>query len=266
MISAVSSQTPATNPAAYLAPADDDSRTQSAPEATSDDSGRDPATQVSLSQEAKDHLMDHLMDRLTADLKQNPQTARQTLDAFSKARADRLAAIEQMSQAQKALGQASLDAVQVRMEAIHHQVAINQVNRQLKMLERQDEMNKTLTATLQRMKESYAHWQNAKPVPAVQLTDAQIADILKKVASQGIDPSKIGGADNYLFGYEGMQYTFKKDGTAWVNAGGIPTSEAQKQGGLRAMEESMRNVRSRMQDTGAAREGLIAQLNALTGP
>jgi hypothetical protein len=133
------------------------------------------------------------------------------------------------------------------------------------MLDWQDEMNKTFTATLQRMKESYAHWQNAKPVPAVQLTDAQIADILKKVASQGIDPSKIGGADNYIFGYEGMQYTFKKDGTAWVNEGGIPTSEAQKQGGLRAMEESMRNVRSRMQDTSAAREGLIAQLNALTG-
>ena len=85
------------------------------------------------------------------------------------------------------------------------------------------------------------------------------------MASQGIDPSKIGGADNYIFGYEGMQYTFKKDGTAWVNEGGIPTSEAQKQGGLRAMEESMRNMRGRIQDTSAARDNLIAQRNVVMG-
>ncbi len=261
MVSAVSSQSPASNPLAYLAPADDDSATQSAPVATSDDSDRNPATQVSLSQEAKNHLVDHLI----ADFKQSPDTARKTLDAFSQASADRLAAIEQTSQVQHALGQASLDAVHAQMDAIHHQFAIDQVDHQLKMLDRQDETNKAFTATLQRLKESYTHWQNAKPVPAVQLTDAQIADILKKVASQGIDPSKIGGADNYIFGYEGMQYTFKKDGTAWVNEGGIPTSEAQKHGGLRAMEKSMRNMHSRIQDTSAAREGLIAQRNALMG-
>ncbi len=190
MVGAVSSHSPTTSPATYLALDGDDNGKRSASSSASDSSARDPATQLSLSQEA--------MDRLTAELRRNPQPARQAPDAFSQMRADRLAAIEQTSQIQRALGQASLDAVQAQMDAIHHQVAIRRVNHQLKMLDWQDGINKSFTATLQRMKESYARWQNAKPVPAVQLTDAQITDILKKVASQGIDPSKIGGADNYV--------------------------------------------------------------------
>jgi hypothetical protein len=53
-----------------------------------------------------------------------------------------------------------------------------------------------------------------------------------------------------------MQYTFKKDGTAWMNEAGIPTSEEQKQYVLQEMSKSMAYLFTRIQDTGAARENL----------
>ncbi len=105
----------------------------------------------------------------------------------------------------------------------------------------------------------------ATPVPAVQLTQAQITAILKKVAPLGIDPSKIGSADNYIFGDEGMQYTFKKDGTAWVNEGGVPTSEEQKQGGIRSFSDAIQQIYSRIVAPTVSREDLVAQRDALMG-
>ena len=104
---------------------------------------------------------------------------------------------------------------------------------------------------LQWLNESRTKWQNATPVPDVQLTKAQIADVLKKAAPLGIDPSKIGSADNYIFGIDRMQYTFKKDGTAWMNEAGIPTSEEQKQYVFQEMSKSMAYLSTRIQDTSA---------------
>jgi hypothetical protein len=38
--------------------------------------------------------------------------------------------------------------------------------------------------------------------------------------------------DTYGFGMDGKIYIFKKDGTAWMNDDGVPTSEQQKQDSL----------------------------------
>jgi hypothetical protein len=239
MVSAVSSQAATLNPLAYTALDGDDNSKQPASNATPNDSDRGPATQVSLSQDA--------LDRLMAAFKQGPDAAQQALGAWSQAGADRLA------------------AVQAHSDEIHRQFAIDQVNFQLKMLDQQDATNESFTASLKSQKEDLDKWQNTTPVPAVQLTAAQIADVLKKAAPLGIDPSKIGGADNYIFGIDGVQYTFKKDGTAWMNEGGVPTSEEQKKYVPQESNKSMAYQSTRIQDTSAARVNLTAQLNALMG-
>jgi hypothetical protein len=172
-------------------------------------------------------LSQDALDRLMAPFKQGPDAAQQGPDQ---------------------LGQASFDKVSMT----------------LKTLDVQAKANESRASMLKWLNESRAKWQNTAPVPAVQLTKAQIADVLKKAAPLGIDPSKIGGADNYIFAIDGMQYTFKKDGTAWMNEAGIPTSEEQKQYVLQEMSKSVAYLSTRIQDSSAAREKLT-QLDALTG-
>jgi hypothetical protein len=172
-------------------------------------------------------LSQDALDRLMAAFKQGPDAAQQGPDQ---------------------LGQASFDKVSMT----------------LKTLDVQAKANESRASMLKWLNESRAKWQNTAPVPAVQLTKAQIADVLKKAAPLGIDPSKIGGADNYIFAIDGMQYTFKKDGTAWMNEAGIPTSEEQKQYVLQEMSKSVAYLSTRIQDSSAAREKLT-QLDALTG-
>jgi hypothetical protein len=239
MVSAVSTQAVTSNPLAYTALDEAANAKQPASNATADDSDRGPATQVSLSQDALDRLMD--------TFKQGRDAPQRAMDAWSQAGADRLA------------------AVQTRSDAIHRQFAIDQANFQLKMLDQQDAENESFTASLKFQKEDLDKWQNTTPVPAVQLSEEQIAAILKKVAPRGIDPSKIGGADNYVFNEDGMQYTFKKDGTAWVNEVGVPTSEEQKKYVVQEANKSMAYQSTRIQDTSAARANLAAQLNELMG-
>jgi hypothetical protein len=43
-----------------------------------------------------------------------------------------------------------------------------------------------------------------------------------------------------------MQYTFKKDGTAWMNEGGIPTSEEQKQYSLQEISKTIAYLTARL--------------------
>jgi hypothetical protein len=203
MVSAVSSQAATLNPLAYMALDGDDNAKQPASNATPNDSDRGPATQVSLSQDA--------LDRLMAALKQGPSAAQQGLDQ---------------------LGQAS-------EERVNQKIALMQVNMEFETLDAQAKANEARAGMLKWLNESYTKWQNATPVPAVQLTKTQIADVLKKAAPLGIDPSKIGTADNYIFAIDGMQYTFKKAGTAWMNEAGIPTSEEQKQYVLQEMSKTM---------------------------
>ena len=213
MVSAISSQAAALNSLAYMALDGDDSAKQPASNATPTDSDRGPATQVSLSQEALDRLMDAL--------KQGPDAEQQGLDQ---------------------LGRNMRDAGPTSEERFNQKVALMQ----LKTLDVQDKANEARAGMLKWLNESYTKWQNATPVPAVQLTEAQIADVLKKAAPLGIDPSKIGSADNYIFGIDRMQYTFKKDGTAWMNEAGIPTSEEQKQSSLQEMSKTIAYLTARL--------------------
>jgi hypothetical protein len=224
MVSAVSSQSAALNPLAYTAQTDDGSTAQAAPEATSDDSDRGPATQVSVSQ----------------------------------ARKNLLAATEQSSQA-------ILDAYQAASDAIHKQWDINQLNFQISRFDWQEETNKRVADTIKTTQEHANKWANTTPVPAVQLTQAQITAILKKVAPLGIDPSKIGSADNYAFSDDGKTYTFKKDGTAWVNEGGVPISDEQKQAGIKGFAETIEQWSTRIVAPTVSRADLVAQRDALIG-
>jgi hypothetical protein len=172
-----------------------------------DDSSKQPASNATPNDSDRGpatqvSLSQDALDRLMAAFKQGPDAAQQGLDQ---------------------LGQASF----------------NKVSMTLKSLDAQAKANESRAGMLKWLNESRTKWQNATPVPAVQLTKAQIADVLKKAAPLGIDPSKIGGADNYIFAIDGMQYTFKKDGTAWMNEAGIPTSEEQKQYVLQEMSKSI---------------------------
>jgi hypothetical protein len=217
MVSAVSSQAATLNSLAYTALDGDDRSKQPASNATPDDSDRGPATQVSLSQDA--------LDRLTAAADQGPAAAQQAMHAWSQAGGDRLA-------------------------AIRADIAAGRAEMQTSFAVAKDRMRDNVIAWQKRAQESYAKWQNATPVPAVQLTAAQIVDVLKKAAPLGIDPSKIGGADTYIFALDGKQYTFKKDGTAWVNDAGVPTSEEQKQDSLTIMSNDIQFLTDYLRDNG----------------
>jgi hypothetical protein len=239
MVSTVSSQAATLNPLPYTALDGDDNTKQPASNATPNDSDRGPATQVSLSQDA--------LDRLTAAFKQGPDAAQQAVDVWSLASEDRLA------------------TVHAEMQARHRQREIDQINYQLNRLDWQEDTNNSLASTIKAMEQEAIKWQNTTPVPEVQLSDAEINAILKKVASRGIDPSKIGGADNYSFGDDGKIYTFRKDGTAWVHEGGVPTSEKQKQRGYQAFNETMLYLSTRIEYPSVSRADLIAKRDALVG-
>jgi hypothetical protein len=234
MVSAVSSQAATLNPLAYTALDGDDNAQQPASNATPTDSDRGPATQVSLSQDA--------LDRLMAAFKQGPDAAQQAMDTWSQAGEDRF---------------------QAHMQAMDRRVELMKINAQFRMLDWREETNNSLASTIKSMRESAIKWQNTTPVPEVQLSDAEIKAILKKVAPRGIDPSKIGGADNYSFGDDGKNYTFRKDGTAWVHEGGVPTSEKQKQRGYQAFNETMLYLSTRIEYPSVSRADLIAKRDAL---
>lgn len=224
MVNAVYSQAAALNPlAAYAALDWDDNSRKAASNATPDDSNRGPATQVSLSQDA--------LDRLMAAFKQGPDAAQQALDAWSQTVQDRFA---------DRFATAQADMAAARAEMQNSFAATN------------DQMRDNVVGWLKMTQDSYVKYQNATPVPAVQLTDTEIDAILKKVAPHGIDPSKIGSADTYSFGEDGKIYTFRKDGTAWVNDGDVPTSEEQKVRALQSMANNIQFLTSYLRDNGTA--------------
>ena len=164
-----------------------------------------------------------------AAFKQGPDAAQQALDAYSNTAQDRFADRFAAAQADMAAARAEI------------QKSFTATN---------DQMRDNVVGWLKRAQESYAKWQSAAPVPAVQLTAAQIADVLKKAAPLGIDPSKIGGADTYGFGMDGKIYVFKKDGTAWMNDSGVPISEQQKQDVLASMADNIQFLTDYLRDAG----------------
>jgi hypothetical protein len=235
MVSAVSSQAPTLNPSPIRFSTDNKSR-QPASNATPNESDRGPATQVSLSQDA--------LDRLMAAFKQGPDAAQQAMNDWSRAGEDRF---------------------QAHIQAMHRRAELAKINHELRMLDWREATNNSLASTIKSLQESAIKWQNTTPVPAVQLSDAEIDAILKKVAPRGIDPSKIGGADTYSFGDDGKIYTFLKDGTAWVNESGVPTSEEQKQRGYQAFQDTMLYLSTRIEYPSVSRADLIAKRDALVG-
>jgi hypothetical protein len=255
MVSAVSSQAATLDPLAYAAQSDDDSAKQSASNTTPDSTDRGPATQVSLSQDA--------LDRLIATFKQGGDAAHQAMEQFGRDQLNAAQATEVRFKSAYADMQAKFDAVQAEMQAKHKQIEIDQINYQLNRLDWQEDTNNSLASTMRTMQEDAIKWQGTTPVPEVQLSDAQIDAILKKVTPHGIDPSKIGGADTYSFGEGGKMYTFRKDGTAWVHQGGVPPSEEQKQRVYQAMNESMLYLSTRIEYPSVSRADLIAKRDAL---
>jgi hypothetical protein len=213
MVSAVSSQAATLNPLAYTALDGDDNTKRPASNATPDYSDRGPATQVSLSQDA--------MDRLSAA---RQSTAPQLLTNSS--------------------------ALQDKIDSINQKFAAVELERQKSSAAAKAQMRDNVVGWLKSAQESYAKWKNATPVPAVQLTATQIADVLKKAAPLGFDPSKIGGADTYGFGMDGKIYIFKKDGTAWMNDDGVPTSEQQKQDSLVTRANGIQFLTDYLRDNG----------------
>lgn len=220
MVSAVSSQAATLNPLAYTGLDGDDSSKQPASNATPDDSDRGPATQVSLSQDA--------LDRLAAAFRQGPDAAQRAMDD-SQTIQDRFAD-------QFAAAQADMAAAGAEM--------------QKSFAAAKQKMRDNAIGWLKMTQDSYVKYQNATPVPAVQLTDTEIDAILKKVAPRGIDPSKIGSADTYSFSEDGKIYTFRKDGTAWVNDGDVPTSEEQKVRALQSMANNIQFLTDYLGDNG----------------
>ena len=229
MVSAVSSQAATLNPlAAYTALDGGDSSKQLASNATPDDSDRGPATQVSLSQDA--------LDRLAATFRQGPDAAQRAMDDSQM--------VQDRFTDQFAAAQADMAAVRAEM--------------QKSFAAAKEKMRDNVVGWLKMTQDSYVKYQNATPVPAVQLTDTEIDAILKKVAPRGIDPSKIGSADTYSFGEDGKIYTFRKDGTAWVNDGDVPTSEEQKVRALQSMANNIQFLTSYLRDNGTVQPPPVA--------
>jgi hypothetical protein len=127
---------------------------------------------------------------------------------------------------------AKIDQINQRRVASHEEM-------QRSFAAADEEMRDNVAVWLKDAQDRYNKWQSATPVPAMQLTETQIADVLKKAASLGYDPSKMGGADTYGFGTDGKIYIFKKDGTAWMNDDGVPTSEQQKRDVLATMANNI---------------------------
>jgi len=229
MVSAVSSQAATLNPlAAYTALDGGDSSKQLASNATPDDSDRGPATQVSLSQDA--------LDRLAATFRQGPDAAQRAMDDSQ--------TVQDRFTDQFAAAQADMAAVRAEM--------------QKSFAAAKEKMRDNVVGWLKMTQDSYVKYQNATPVPAVQLTDTEIDAILKKVAPRGIDPSNIGSADTYSFGEDGKIYTFRKDGTAWVNDGDVPTSEEQKVRALQSMANNIQFLTSYLRDNGTVQPPPVA--------
>jgi hypothetical protein len=229
MVSAVSSQAATLNPlAAYTALDGGDDSRKAASNTTPDDSDRGSATQVSLSQDA--------LDRLMAAFKQGPDAAQQGMDD----------------------SQTVQDRFADQFVAAKADMATARAEMQKSFAAAKEKMRDNVIGWLKMTQDSYVKYQNATPVPAVQLTNTEIVAILKKVAPRGIDPSKIGSSDTYSFGENGKIYTFRKDGTAWVNDGDVPTSEEQKVRALQSMANNIQFLTSYLRENGAVQPPLVA--------
>ncbi|WP_424630716.1 hypothetical protein [Bradyrhizobium sp. SYSU BS000235] len=226
MVSAVSSQTATLNLLASTAQADDDATKQAAPDVTAYDADRGPATQVSLSQEA--------LDKLIADHKQNPDAARQTMDAFTQPSEQRSGSSAEQAQDSIAKAFASkLQEVADRRgitvpegQSLDSAYLSDQIKLQgfLRFFEGQKDQ-------LAARQTEYDRLSSMKPVPQQELTGKAKDAALELLSSRGY----VAPGPNHSIGFAvgNLYYHFYgDDGSVKTNEIGVPTSEAEKQTGL----------------------------------
>ncbi|MEH2541221.1 MULTISPECIES: hypothetical protein [unclassified Bradyrhizobium] len=235
MVSAVSIQAAPLNPLAYTALEGDNSK-QPASNATTNDSDRGPATQVSLSQDA--------LDRLMAAFKQGPDAAQQAVDAAS---------------------QASEDRFQATIKAVHRRGELAKINSQLALLDLQDARQDTNKTGIERLQKSYDKMLNSPISPEVTLNPAETAKALKMLKDAGRTLPPLGPNVTYGFVKDGIQYNFRGDGTVTTRKEGIATSVEDQQEALASLRAMMDFISSDIRDNSDARATLIAQRDALMG-
>jgi hypothetical protein len=186
-----------------------------------------------------------------------PERGAAVVFSFSQAARDKLAEAGENAAA-------DLSAAHEKLSQLHKEFKLAEIDNQIEQIDRYEERRPMNEAHLERLKASYEKMRDTEPKPAVQLTEQQIEEILEKVKDRGIDPAKIGSADNYSFSHEGMTYTFKKDGTAWVNESGVPTSYEQKRMALQGISEMQSFIETNfLQDRSGERADLVSQREAL---
>ena len=236
MVNAVSSQAATFNPLAYTALEGNDKSRQPASNATSSDSDRGPATQVSLSQDA--------LDRLMAAFKQGPEAAQQAMDAWS---------------------QIGADLFLVDTKAAQRQGELAKINSQLTAFDLQDARQETNKAAIERLRKSYDKMLNSPISPEVTLNAAEAAKALQMLKDAGRTLPPLGPNASYGFVKDGIQYNFRGDGTVTTRKEGIATSVEDRQKSLAAKRAMMDIISNDIRDNSGARASLIAQRDALMG-
>lgn len=192
-----------------------------------------------------------------------PQAAAAPQDASEPER--RAAVVFSFSQAAlDKLAEARENAPPAKQSGLDKILRLSDLESQIEQIDRHEERRPMNEAQLERLKRDYERLRDTPPKAPVQLTEQQIEDVLEKVKDRGIDPAKIGGADNYSFSHEGMIYTFRKDGTAWVHDGGIATSEEHKRMALQGTRDSISRFEATfLDDRSTQRADLVAERDAL---
>jgi hypothetical protein len=229
MVNIVSSQAATLNLLAYTALEEDNKSRQPTSNATTNDSDRGPATQVSWSQDA--------LDRLLAAFKQGPDVAQQTLDAHS----------------------------QATSEAMDRRVELMKITTELEMLDLQDARQDTNKAGIEGLQKSYDKMLNSPISPLVTLNAADTAKALQMLKDAGRTLPPLGPDVTYGFVKDGIQYNFRGDGTVTTRKEGIATSVEDQQETLASLRAMMDFISSDIQDNSGARASLITQRDALIG-
>ncbi|MDE5451441.1 hypothetical protein GWE18_00945 [Bradyrhizobium sp. CSA112] len=228
MVSAVSSQAATLNPLTHTALDTADNAKQPASNATTNDSDRGPATQLSLSQGARDRLM----------------AAQQAMDDWSQTTEDRF---------------------QADINARHRQAELANISSQLTMLDLQDARQDTNKAGIERLQKSYDKMLNSPISPLVTLNAAETAKALQMLKDAGRTLPPLGPNVTYGFVKDGVQYNFRGDGTVTTRKEGIATSVEDQQEALASLRAMTDFISSDIRDNSNARASLVAQRDALIG-
>jgi hypothetical protein len=240
MVSAISSQAATLNPLAYTAQPDEEGTQQAAPDATANDSDRGPATQVSLSQDAMDHL--NVAQLPVREIgRQAPPSSRGTDPAMQKL------------------------AEAMTPEALDKFHQLHDLNLKISEIDRNEAARDSNTAALARFQASYEKTRDTPPKPAVVLNAADTEKALQMLKDAGVALTIPGKDGNFGYGKDGIQYMFRGDGTVTTQEESVATSFEMQQKMLSADQEAMSYYSNLLQDRSGERAALAAQRDALLG-